>query len=89
MYKIELKYSTDIIWDPVTNKMNPEYLFLTYGPASHMKYPENWKERMRMWEVTIQTMENIKKFKTEINEIGKINSNKNKANESLPKLDIV
>ena len=58
----KLKYITDITWNPVTNKMSPEYLSLTYGPSSHMEYPENWKERMRRWEVTIETMENVNKL---------------------------
>ena len=36
--------------------MNRDYLFLTYGPSSRMEYPNNWKERMEIWDETIQTL---------------------------------
>ena len=51
-----MKKIADIIWDPVKDKMNREYLFLTYGPSSRMEYPNRWKERMEIWEDTIRTL---------------------------------
>ena len=47
---------TDIIWSPVSDKMNRDYLFLTYGPSSRMEYPNNWNRRMKIWDETIQTL---------------------------------
>ena len=49
-------YLTDIIWSPVSDKLNRDYLFLTYGPSSRMEYPNNWNERMKIWDETIQTL---------------------------------
>ena len=54
-----------------------------------MEYPENWKERMTMWETTIQAMENVNKIQTEINEFSKIRRDNNNDNESVPELSIV
>ena len=36
--------------------MNRDYLFLTYGPSSRMEYPNEWKERMQIWDETIQSL---------------------------------
>lgn len=47
---------SDIIWSPVRDELNRDYLFLTYGPSSRMEYPNNWKERMEIWDETIQTL---------------------------------
>ena len=46
----------DIIWIPVSDNLNREYLFLTYGPSSRMEYPNNWNKRMKIWDETIQTL---------------------------------
>ena len=47
---------TDIIWSAVSDKLNRDYLFLTYGPSSRMEYPNNWNERMKIWDETIQKL---------------------------------
>ena len=47
---------TDIIWSPVSDKLNRDYLFLTYGPSSRMEYPNNWNRRMKIWDETIQKL---------------------------------
>ena len=47
---------TDIIWSPVNDKLNRDYLFLTYGPSSRMEYPNNWNKRMKIWDETIQAL---------------------------------
>ena len=39
--------------------MNRDYLFLTYGPSSRMEYPESWKERMKIWDDTINALINV------------------------------
>ena len=38
--------------------MNRDYLFLTYGPSSRMEYPESWRERMKIWDDTINALIN-------------------------------
>ena len=31
---------------------------MTYGPSSRMEYPESWKERMKIWDNTINKLVN-------------------------------
>ena len=49
--------------------MNRDYLFLTYGPSSRMEYPNEWKERMQIWDETIQSLseQNDEEMENEIN----------------------
>ena len=50
----------EIIWNPIEDQNNRDYLFLTYGPSSRMEFPENWKERMKIWDDTINALINAK-----------------------------
>ena len=52
---------TDIIWNPIKDQKNRDYLFLTYGPSSRMEFPESWKERMKIWDDTINALINENK----------------------------
>ena len=31
-------------------------MFLTYEPSSRMEYPNEWKERMQIWDEAIQSL---------------------------------
>ena len=51
------------------DKINRDYLFLTYGPSSRMEYPNEWKKRMQIWDETIQSLsgQNDGEMENEIN----------------------
>ena len=58
---------TDVLWKPITNKNNREYLRLTYAASSYMEYPENWKERMEIWEKVLGEIEESMNLGNEAN----------------------
>ena len=46
----------------MTDNTNRDYLRLTYPASPYMEYPENWKERIGIWEDVLEAIEISKTF---------------------------
>ena len=71
------------------DKTNRDYLRLTYAASSYMEYPENWKERMEIWEDVLGVIEKSTEFANAANKIVGWNINIDNMEPIIPELSVL
>ena len=57
-YLIFAFFISDVVWDPINDSDDADrkYLWLTEPESSHMEYPEEWKNRMEIWDEVMKEL---------------------------------